>query len=339
MWGKLPSSLAPLEHKVIFSSSHHLSLSPETLNLHVWHWVHRMIKMSFTALPNELIYQISQRIQPEDIEQYANTNHRIRDIAMPFLLEHYSCRSKYTKISLNNITAASLFYELCARPWVGSYPRILEIRSNKDWQSFTNVQRRNTSQIDSLLRRRSVVSNESMRYLLRTTGLISESDMGQWIGKIELGDEDFLFAMMLACLPNLYRLIIRLDDTGVEQVKEMLRTIKRKPIDLHHHKALHRLIDVRVLEREGSSERSNRETSNLELFTLVAAVPGVKVLHARNLVGRYRDSYRDGWHTYPGASSSIEKIYLETCGMSTEGLEMLCKSIKGLRSFSYVAHR
>ena len=53
----------------------------------------------------------------------------------------------------------------------------------------------------------------------------------------------------------------------------------------------------------------------------------------------YRDCYRDGWLTYPGASASITHISLETCGMSVEGLEMLMKSLRNLQSFRYVAHR
>ena len=52
----------------------------------------------------------------------------------------------------------------------------------------------------------------------------------------------------------------------------------------------------------------------------------------------YRECYRDGWLTYPGASTSITHISLETCGMSTEGLTVLMKSLHNLQSFRYIAH-
>ena len=286
--------------------------------------------VSLVSLPNELIYQVSQRIQPDDIENYAYTNRRIRNIAKPFLQEHRACKSKFTKIAVNGVTAASFFYEVCARPWSRSYPRVLEL----NWRGFAHLQKTSKVQTDDVVLKRSVIREEDIRYLLRLTELIPEHAEDEWIDKVELEDEDTLFALMLACLPNLQRLVIRLDNARLEQVKEMLRTIKRQQNNLHPPKALHRLVEARVLEREGSNN-----TSNLEIFPLVAAIPGIKVLHGRNLVGMYRDCYRDGWLTYPGASPSIEKIYLETCGMSTEGLEMLCKSLKSLRSFSYVAHR
>ena len=59
----------------------------------------------------------------------------------------------------------------------------------------------------------------------------------------------------------------------------------------------------------------------------------------QNLMGMYRPCYRDGWLSYPGASSSITKISLEACGMSVEGLETLMKSLHHLKHFRYVAHR
>ena len=53
----------------------------------------------------------------------------------------------------------------------------------------------------------------------------------------------------------------------------------------------------------------------------------------------YRECYRDGWLSYPGASASITQISLEACGMSVEGLETLMKSLHKLRHFRYVFHR
>ncbi len=74
------------------------------------------------------------------------------------------------------------------------------------------------------------------------------------------------------------------------------------------------------------------------MFPLAATLPGLEQIHGRSLVGMYRDCYRDGWMTYPGASSTITHISLETCGMSVEGLETLMKSLRNLQVFKYIAH-
>jgi hypothetical protein len=290
--------------------------------------------MSFNALPNELIYQISQRVLPDDLESYGRTSHRVENIAAPFVQEHRQLRAQYTKVSLSHVGAAEMFYDMCARPWIGLYPRYLEIKANKNWKTLeTPRTREKVAQVEVITLKRSQVEEEDIRDLIQRTRLIPEHEMRHWIEEISRGDEDYLFAFMLACLPNVERLIVRLDHTRLEQVKDMVRAIKRLPRPRYQPKALSRLTDARVLEREGS------DSCDLELFPLLASLPGIRVLHGRNLVGMYRECYRDGWLEYPGASSSITHISLETCGMSVEGLEKLCDSITGLRSFKYVAHR
>jgi len=292
--------------------------------------------MSFTALPNELIYQISQRVQPDDLESYGRTSNRIKDIAAPFVQEHRQLQAQYTKISLSHVAAAEMFYDMCARPWIRLYPRYLEVKANKNWRTLENPRNREKEAlVEAVTLKRSQVEEEEMTDLLEGTRLIPAHEMDSWLEQVERGDEDYLFALMLACLPNVERLIVRLDHTKLEQVKDMVRAIKRLPASTspYHPRALSRLADARVLEREGS------DSCDLELFPLLASLPGIQILHGRNLAGMYRECYRDGWLEYPGASSSITHISLETCGMSVEGLEKLCDSITGLRSFKYVAHR
>ncbi|KAK3174370.1 hypothetical protein OEA41_001614 [Lepraria neglecta] len=290
--------------------------------------------MSFNALPNELIYQISQKVQPADLENYGCTSHRVRNIAAPFVQEHRQLRQEYTKISLNHVNAAKLFYEMCARPWVALYPRQLEIKSNREWRTFENSRSRApAAQMEEIRLKRSRIEEEDIWTLLQRTGLIPALEMDTWAREIDRGNEDYLFAAMLACLPNLERLIVRLDHIRLEQVKEVVRAIKRQTSDPYRPKTLSKLFDARVIEREGAN------SCDLELFPLLASLPAIRFLHGRNLVGLYRECYRDGWMSYPGASPTITHISLETCGMSVEGLEKLCDSIKTLRSFKYVAHR
>lgn len=290
--------------------------------------------MSFTTLPNELIYQISQRVQPDDLESYGHTSHRVKNIAAPFIQEHRQLRAQYTKVSLSHVGAAEMLYDMCARPWIRLYPRYLEVKSNKNWRTLESPRTKDkVAQVEVITLKRSQVEDGDIKELLQRTRLIPAHEMHHWFEGIGRGDEDYLFALMLACLPNVERLIVRLDHTRLEQVKDIVRAIKRSPTYPYQPKPLSRLTDARVLEREGS------DSCDLELFPLLASLPGIRVLHGRNLVGMYRDCYRDGWLEYPGATSSITQISLETCGMSVEGLEKLCDSITGLRSFKYVAHR
>ena len=289
--------------------------------------------MSFAALPNELIYQISQRVQPADLESYGRTSHRIRDIAAPFVQEHRQLKADYKKLSLNHVAAAKLLYDICARPWIALYPRFLEVKSNRDWRTLENPRKKDRIHVEQVTLKKSLISEEDVEDLLQRTGLIPVHEIGYWLDGIDKGDEDYLFALMIACLPNVERLIIRLDHLRLERTKHTIRLIRTQSSLPDSPKALSKLTDARVLDKDGSL------TSDLELFLLLASLPGLQVLHGRNLVGRFRDCYREGWPQYPGASSTITHIVLETCGMSAEGLEILCGNVRDLRSFKYIAHR
>lgn len=289
--------------------------------------------MSFNTLPNELIYQISQRVQPADLESYGCTSHRVRNIAAPFVQEHRQLKSQYTQVCLSHAAAAELVYDICARPWIALYPQSLEVKSNRNWRTLENPRNRDRAQVERITIKRTLIKEADIKDLLLKPGLIPIHDVGRWLAEISRGEEDHLFALLLASLPNVERLVVRLDQMRMEQMKDMVRSIKLQPTLPHRPKALSKLSDARILEREGAS------SCDLELFPLLASLPGLKSLYGRNLVGNYRQCYRDGWLSYPGASPTITHISLETCGMSVEGLEMLCGSINALRSFKYIAHR
>lgn len=292
--------------------------------------------MSFNALPTELIHQISQRVQPADLENYGQTSRLIRKIAAPFVKEHRQLKAEYTKVCVNHVAAAKMLYDMCARPWIALYPESVELRGHRSWRNFEDPRNRaRAALVAEVISKRSLVDEADVRDFLRRTRLIPAQEVDGWLDKINKGDEDCLFALMLACLPNIQRLTVSLDHTKLEQVKEMIRSIKRQPPVAFGDRALSKLKIVHVLEKD----TSENGVCDLEMFPLLASLPGIQSMHGRNLVGMYRDCYRDGWLEYPGASPTIEHISLETCGMSVEGLEKLCNSIKALRSFKYIAHR
>ena len=233
---------------------------------------------------------------------------------------------------MNNATAAYTLYAICARPWIRLYPESLEVTANRSRRTLEKPKTlRQMATAQAVMLQRQTVEEESMRELIQGTGLIGPDEIDAWIQELDKGDEDYLFALLIALLPNLRRLRIHLDREKLEQVKEMLRRIRKQTGG--GSRALSGLKTIDVLEKGGSG------SCDLEMFPLAAALPGVEKMHGRNLVGMYRECYRDGWMSYPGASPSITHISLETCGMSVEGLEMLMKSLKKLESFKYVAHR
>ncbi|KAL9124172.1 MAG: hypothetical protein Q9217_006474 [Psora testacea] len=290
--------------------------------------------MSLTALPGELLFQIAETISrttPNDIECIGRTSYRLRGVAAPLIKEHRKLLKQYTKLHVDNAGAANTLFEICKRPWVAFYPHILEVSANRNRRTLERPRNAKERAVtEDVAVKRSMITDDDLEALMLGTGLIPAPETYLWMNGIIGGDEDYLFALLLACLPSLQRFVIRLDLNKMEQIKEMVRAIKK---NWPRRQTLPNLRTVHVLEREGSS------TSDLEMFPLFAAIPGVQNMRGSNLTGMYRECYRDGWLSYPGASASITHISLEACGMSVEGLEMLMKSLRNLQSFRYVAHR
>lgn len=290
--------------------------------------------MSFSGLPSELIYAISYRVPPDSLEAYGCTCHGIRDIAAPLIKEHRELLADYTRANLNKANATRMLSAICVRPWIRLYPKALEVMAGdrrRTIDSPRTLKHKASTRPSSVQKQEMEISD--IRDLVEGTGLIEPHDVNTWVEQIGMGDEDHLFALLIALCPNLRTLRINLAREKLEQVKEIIRRVRKECGG--QSRALQNLRDIYVFEKDGSSSSS----CDLELFPLAAALPGLERIHGRNLVGTYRECYRDGWVEYPGASPSITHISLETCGMSVEGLETLIQSLRNLQSFKYIAHR
>ena len=230
--------------------------------------------MSLTTLPDELLFQIAEIVSqtaPNDIEDFGRGCRRLRNIAWPLIQEHRKSLHAYTNIHANSAVAADLIFELCRRPWVGVYPKSLEVSANRNLKTLERPKTvKQVAIVDAFKAKRNTVRDEELEETIVRTGLIPHIDVPAWMDGIKRGDEDYLFAILLACLPNLERFVIRLDLEKMEQVKEMVRTIKK---EWSQKATLPNLRTVQVRERDGARQ------GDLEMFPLLAAIPGVTNVH------------------------------------------------------------
>ena len=231
--------------------------------------------MAFISLPSELLSQIAQIVSqaaPNDIEDLGRACRRLRNISWPLIIEHRKSLVEYTRVDANNAVAANLLFEICRRPWVAIYPKSLDLTANKHLRTLQRPKTvKQVALVDAFKAKSNTVSDEDLEETLFRTGLIPKAHAAWWVESIRHGDEDYLFAALLACLPNVERLNIGLDLEKLEQTKEMLRNIKK---EWNQNLALTKLTTVQVRERDGARH------CDLELFPLLAAIPGVQKLHA-----------------------------------------------------------
>lgn len=262
---------------------------------------------------------------------YGRTCQRIRSISTPLIIEHRQLQHEFTRPSLDHTSAARLLYAIARRPWIKLYPQVVELVGGKTpalgMRPATTKAKRLRQQLDSL---RAGVADVDLREMILGTGLILPHRLDEWIEGVDNADDDYVFALLLAALPNIWRIDILSNCNKLERVKEIVRKIRNQGHE--HRRALGNLRTVRVIEQGRSNE------CDLELFPLFAALPGIEDIYGKNLAGMYRECYQDGWMTYPGASPSLTHITLETCGMSVEGLEVFTRRLRKLQSFKYIAH-
>ena len=231
--------------------------------------------MALSTLPSELLLQIGQIVGqsvPTDIEHFGASSRRLRQALWPLIQEHRQCLRRYTTLQASNAAAAHVFFEVCQRPWVASYPRSLEISANKHMPTLEKPKtKRHIEIIDHFRVRRDSIKDDELTSVITGTDLVDASETQVWLDAVKRGHEDYLFALLVACLPNLERLIVCLDFEKLERVKDMVRKAKEgRP----RRKSLANLKFVHVREREGA------RSCDLEMFPLLAAVPGVQKAYA-----------------------------------------------------------
>ena len=280
--------------------------------------------MYLDTLPSELIYNISLRVCPETIQFYAATCHRIRSVALPLIIEDRELFYKYDTCRFDADTASDALREICVRPWIRHYPRHLELMVRRETNTANYLP---TSEKISDLGE--AVMNTSAKHDIQNSGLVEPDELDDWIQQLKREEEGDLFALLLMVLSNVRSLQLRLYRGNLKQMKDVFRRIQKHP-DSH---VLSKVKTIKIWEQYP------HRSENLELFPLAATLPNVEQMYCTNLVGMFRDCYSDDWKTYPGASSTITSITLETCGMSAGGLEVLLKPLKNLQVFKYIAHR
>lgn len=256
------------------STNRHIPLPPFPSSfVRSFHIASLTVNMSLTALPSELLFQVAElicRTAPKNVLDFALTSRRLRAVAGPLTEECRKLTQDYKEKDVNNFGAAEVLFEICKRPWVALHLKKLRLAAARSWRTLERPKnKKQLAVVQAFNLRRSDISDDDLEHLVLQSGLVPTQDAVVWKNAINVGDEDYLFALLLASLPNLEHLVIRLDSNKMEQVKEMVRAIKRK---WPERKTLPNIKSVKVLEREGAS------SCDLEIFPLFAAIPGVEII-------------------------------------------------------------
>ena len=153
------------------------------------------------SLPNELIREILKLVQPEDLENFAQSSRNVSRLAVPFLDEHRALIRKYHTVRNSNVpgSIAHLLSTVIADPRIGSYVQKVELGRLKEPQEGldqANVYTKEeldvftTAALDSECLERPIDEE-----------ILDEKEF--WSNEIQDGNEETLLAIILPLLPNL----------------------------------------------------------------------------------------------------------------------------------------
>ncbi len=158
----------------------------------------------FASLPNELIREILQLVQPEDFENLAQVSRNVYSLASPFLTRHRALIRKYHTLSNNDGpgSIATLLRTVIADPRIGSYVREVDL----DKLMESNDESNDESDEEDLYTEEELETFTKAALDSKCLKRPSEEDLLDerefWADKIKDGNENILLAILLPLLPN-----------------------------------------------------------------------------------------------------------------------------------------
>lgn len=155
----------------------------------------------FASLPNELIRDILKLVQPEDLENVAQSSRNVFQLAAPFLDEHRALIRQYR--TLSNPTGpgciANFLSTVIASPRIGSYVRKVELGQLMVSQARQDRAKVYTKEEVDIFTT-AALDSECLE-IPSGEEIVDEREF--WSNTIQDGNEEILLAILLPLLPNL----------------------------------------------------------------------------------------------------------------------------------------
>lgn len=154
-------------------------------------------------LPNEILFDISKEVLPDDIENFANTCRHLHSVARPAVEEHRKLKKVHAKImSVRNCRPGKIFLTYCVpKNWLSYYPEELVVDSTADWSTMDENDQAALTEIQSM-----TIGKEGL--LAPVNMLRSSAESTRICGAIN--------AVLALCLPNLKTIYLKISGLSSE---------------------------------------------------------------------------------------------------------------------------
>lgn len=271
----------------------------------------------FASLPNKLIREILQHVEPEDLESFAQLSRNVFRLAFPFLNEHRALIRRYHTLrnDRDSVSIATLLSTVIANPRIGSYVKKVELgrlRESTVGSDQVNVYTKSELEVFTT----AALNNECVRRPSEED-VLDEREF--YLDEIQDGNEDILLAILLPLLPNLEALSVEADstrlgwyDSAIEKAASATRP------------TLCKLASIRLNPR-------GEDGYHLAEVQKFCALPSVKVLTAPKAAGGVECLHE----LSPDTISNVTHLKLWESCIDSKALYEFLRGFPKLQSFTY----
>lgn len=277
-------------------------------------------------LPNEIISLIWHSVAVADVYNFSVFSKRIYQWSKGLLPEHHRLKRNLSTVSNKGKgygVFAQTLKEVLKTPRAALYPSVLKVESwQSDWTTHGLVH------LDMKCNPKFQADLDLFEKTVRSTNLIEEDRVEDWIEAMRSGNEEPLIAPLLMHLPNLEHLFWKGVVRTSIYTSEMLNTISMNPKCF----SLNRLEDVEITHM---AEESNFSYADLDLLRCFANIPSVTHIKGDGIA-----SYADDIEALPPpfpCNSNPTSLRFVNADIDPKSMSELLSTTHRLEDFYYAA--
>lgn len=270
----------------------------------------------FNDLPNELIQEILNHIQPEDIENFVMMSKHVYCLSDEVVQQHTEMKARYSTYGCDEnkgVSPARLLNGILLNPQIAYYVKDLELST---W-FFENPFGDDYLPTDGFyLSDRAFTEHITERFQHAARKSAPPGEAAEWIQCVEDGDRDSIVALLLPLLTNVQTITINTSRaSAVKTVSTLGRLVDTSTIN-----GLCGLKNVTI--------NGNDKSGDWKIVKSLMCLPSM-----RSIKATWLDKYGKGCTS--SATSNVEELTLENCAITRKSLLNFLRAFTSLRKVRF----
>ena len=325
------------------------------------------IILKLLDLPNEILGAVIDRVDPGDLEHFAESSPLLKSLATSALEIHRERAQEYTKILLygchNHVGChpVHLLEQICAKPQLTWYPTSLQVvccggeleeHTDEEFGSLIDDKNfdknmatgyydgKNDWETDAIdVYKVMKVWAEDIRERIFDSGYFDEEDSERYYNQIRKGNRQAILGLLLTLLPNLEIILLDGYTWHATLFGEIVKRITGSCRGDFSGKDRGSAQILTKMHEIGLYAHGYGETlEDFDIAGSFAHLPSMRRVYVGAPASRHVNPSNETWAQTESWSSNVDEIHVEFANLSGESILNCVRSLKTLRKFHYDRH-